>query len=68
MGMGELELPLPVFNPPRTLDRTVVPHVIAVLPPWAEVPHRGFSTAPPGGSKRLLPPHAVVPWQAAVVP
>ena len=33
MGMGELELPLPVFNPPRALDCTVVPHVIAVVPP-----------------------------------
>ena len=32
MGMGELELPLPVFNPPRALDHTVVPHVIAVVP------------------------------------
>ena len=55
MGMGELELPLLVFNPPRALYRMVVPHVIAVLPPRAEVPHHDFSTAPPGASKKLLP-------------
>ena len=51
MGMGELELPLPVFNPPSALDHTVVPHVTAVVPPRAEVPHCGVSTAPQAAVK-----------------
>ena len=75
MGMGELELPLPVLIPtgPNRCGSTAY-HCGSTA--RAEVPHRGSSTAQPGGSKKLLPrgdgstvlPQAVVPWLAAVVP
>ena len=74
MGMGELELPLPVLIPtcPSWCGSTVYHHGSTAR---AEVPHRGSSTAHPGGSKKLLPrgdgstvlPHVVVLWLAAVV-
>ena len=74
-GYGELELPLPVLIPtPSNRRGSAAYHRGSIA--RAEVPHRGGSTAQPGGSKKLLPrgngstvpPQAVVPWQAAVVP
>ena len=82
MGMGELELPLPGLIPTRSNRRgSTAGHRGSTA--RAEVPRRGGSTAPPGGSKKLLPlgdgstvlPSAVVPrlavvepWPKAVVP
>ena len=75
MGMGELELPLLVLIPTRLRRRGSTAYHRGSTA-RAEVPHRGSSTAHPGGSKKLLPrgdgstvlPRAVVPWLAAVVP
>ena len=71
----ELELPLPVLIPtvPNRRGSTAYHRGSTAR---AEVPHRGGSTAQPGGSKKLLPLgdgstvllSAVVPWLAAVVP
>ena len=54
MGMGELELPLPVLIPMHLRRRgSTACHCGSTA--WAEVPHRSGSTALPGGSKKLLP-------------
>ena len=74
-GYGELELPLPVLIPTCSNRRGSTAYHRGSTA-RAEVPHRGGSTAQPGGSKKLLPRGdgstvlllAVVPWQAAVVP
>ena len=54
MGMGELEIPLPVHIPTRLRRRGSTAHHRGSTA-WAEVPHRSGSTALPGGSKKLLP-------------
>ena len=54
MGMGELELPLPVLIPTRLRWRgSIARHHGSTA--WAEVLHQSGSTALPGGSKKLLP-------------
>ena len=75
MGMGELELPLPVLIPTRS-NRHGSTAYHRGSTARAEVPRRGGSTAQPGGSKKLLPrgdgsivlPQAGVPCQCAVEP
>ena len=74
-GYGELELPLPVLIPTRPNRRGSTAYHSGSTA-RAEVPHRGGSTAQPGGTKKLLPrgdgstvlPQAVVPWLAAIEP
>ena len=52
-GYGELKLPLPVLIPTRSNQRGSTAYHRGSTA-RAEVPHRGGSTAQPGGSKKLL--------------
>ena len=52
-GYGELKLPLPVLIPTRSNRRGSTAYHRGSTA-RAEVPHRSGSTAPPGGSKKLL--------------
>ena len=54
MGMGELELPLPVLILARLRQRSSTTRHRGSTA-WAEVPHQSGSTTLPGGSKKLLP-------------